>query len=203
MSREKPKRRIKTYHPEKESKKPNFKIITTGIILLSILILKFSPFKSKLGNVFETSTNYINMFSEIKSVIIKHTTGDGLFYPPCNFKITSPFGLREDPITKEEKEHTGIDYAAPFKSDIKATKDGEVTRVEENHIYGKFIMIKHDEHTESLYGHLEEQKVQIGDRVKSGEIIAKSGSSGNSTGPHLHFEIRVDKIPVNPEDYLK
>ena len=64
-------------------------------------------------------------------------------------------------------------------------------------------MIKHDEHTESLYGHLEEQKVQIGDRVKSGEIIAKSGSTGNSTGPHLHFEIRVDKVPVNPEDYLK
>ena len=83
-----------------------------------------------------------------------------------------------------------------------AQKYPEVLRVEENEYYGKFIMIEHSKNLVSLYGHLNEQKVLPGDIIKTGATIGLSGSTGKSTGPHLHFEIRKDGKCVNPEDYL-
>lgn len=206
MPKEKQKNAWKAYRVPTETKKSKIKGFVVVLLIALIIALKFIPFKNSentIKSVSENSTDYLEMFSEIGEVISRHTKGKETFSPPINSVITSPFGKRNNPLSGEEEIHTGIDYDAPMSSNVYAAKSGEVTRVEENQFYGKFIMVKHDEKTETLYGHLEEQIAQIGDVVKSGQIIAKSGSSGNSTGPHLHFEIRVDKKPVNPEDYLK
>lgn len=117
------------------------------------------------------------------------------------YEITSPFGLRIHPIDKTPKNHTGIDIGVPNKTPIYALLDGKVTTSGNVSGYGNTIIINHDDIT-SLYGHNSSLVVSVGQKVKQGQLIAYSGSSGNSTGPHLHFEIRdsSDK-PIDPEGY--
>ena len=175
-------------------------IIATFILLFKLL--PDSAINTAIGKISGTSTDFVKMIKEIDEVIIKHTMSGNMYAPPCTFLITSPFGERVDPITGEPSTHTGIDYDAPLLSPVKASCNGQVSRVEENAFYGKFIMIKHEDGIETLYGHLEEFSVNIGDNIKKGDIIAKSGNSGKSTGAHLHFEIRKDGVPVDPNEYL-
>jgi len=209
MIKEKSKRRIRHYERplNKTSEKPkiNLKGFISVIIIIAVILVKFLPLggaNSLIGSVSRTTTDYIKMINDIGKVISRHTTDKNRYLAPCSFEITSMFGERTDPVTNEPATHFGIDYAAPLFTEIKCAFDGEVSRVEVNEFYGKFIMIKHENNTETLYGHLEEALVNIGDKVKKGDIIAKSGNSGKSTGPHLHFEVRESGTPVNPEDYL-
>ena len=99
--------------------------------------------------------------------------------------------------------HHGMDIGAPPGTSVEATRKGQVTRVEWSDIYGNMIVIDHGGGMESLYGHLQGLSVKVGYPVIAGTQIGSCGSTGNSTGPHLHFEIRKNGICVDPMVYLK
>lgn len=117
--------------------------------------------------------------------------------------ITSRFGWRIHPITGERKFHSGIDFGAPKGTPIYAFKPGLVEFVGWKGGYGKTVIVNHGEGKSTLYGHASKIVVRKGERVVAGETIAKIGSTGMSTGPHLHFEMRVNNKPVNPRLYLE
>ncbi len=119
--------------------------------------------------------------------------------------ITSPYGYRSDPISGQYKFHSGIDISMPSAKGKKlvATKDGTVIRaVNGTTGYGKYIMIDHGGGYVSLYGHCNSLAVSVGDKVKRGQVVAYIGTTGYSTGPHVHFEIRLNGEKQNPEHYV-
>jgi len=118
-------------------------------------------------------------------------------------RITSSFGYRIHPILKTRKLHTGIDIGVPANNTIVAANDGTVIHSNWLGGYGKAIMIDHGGNMVTLYGHNNTLLVAMGDKVKKGQTIAKSGSTGMSTGPHLHFEVRKDGNYIDPMPYLK
>lgn len=99
--------------------------------------------------------------------------------------------------------HKGIDIAGNIGDNVFAAMDGEITYAEYNDGgYGNLIIIKHEDNMSTHYGHLSEYKVKVGDKVKKGDIIGEVGNTGFSTGPHLHFELRVNNEPVDPTGYI-
>lgn len=112
--------------------------------------------------------------------------------------ITSPFGHRISPITGAAEFHRGIDIAVPYGTEILAANTGVVTVSEYHNSYGNYIVIRSDNGIETLYAHCSELIVSVGDEVTQGDIIAKVGSTGDSTGNHLHFEVRKSGLHINP-----
>lgn len=117
--------------------------------------------------------------------------------------ITSGFGWRIHPITRERKFHSGIDFGAKQGTPIYAFKPGLVEFTGWKGGYGKAVIINHGEGKSTLYGHASKIIVRKGEQVATGQTIAEMGSTGMSTGPHLHFEVRLDNKPVNPLPYLQ
>jgi hypothetical protein len=115
---------------------------------------------------------------------------EGFRFPLRTYRITSVFGPRVNPITGNLRNHQGLDLAAPPGTEVYATRDGIVTERGEDPVYGKYVIIQHGENWASLYGHLSEITTDLQRSVRSGSLIGKVGSTGQSTGPHLHFEIR-------------
>lgn len=127
--------------------------------------------------------------------------------PVKNGHITSSFGWRIHPIFKTKKYHDGIDISASLGEPVYATESGYVVTAEVRGGYGNFILIAHGKDNDgntlsSAYGHLKDWKVTSGQNVNKGDIIGTAGTSGNSTGPHLHFEVRKNQQPVNPTLYI-
>ncbi|MFH1102417.1 MAG: M23 family metallopeptidase [Pseudomonadota bacterium] len=116
--------------------------------------------------------------------------------------ITSPFGYRKSPFTGEYEFHKGIDIGAPPGTPVLAAIDGVVTVSQGEGDLGNVLVIDHGQGMISRYAHIEKALKHAGDRVKAGEKIALVGNSGRSTGPHLHYEIRINGVPVNPDKYL-
>lgn len=117
--------------------------------------------------------------------------------------ITSRFGWRIHPITRKRKFHAGIDFGAPTGTPIYAYQAGLVEFAGWKSGYGKAVIINHGAGFSTLYGHASKLSVRKGERVAPGHIIGSIGSTGMSTGPHLHFEVRVNNKPVNPHPYLQ
>ncbi len=117
--------------------------------------------------------------------------------------VTSPFGWRYHPIYHTKLFHSGVDFRAKIGTPVKASADGRVIFAGWLRGYGRVIVIKHKKGFETRYAHLSKIKVRRGQYVKQGQIIALSGNSGISTGPHLHFEIRKYGIPQNPLKYIR
>ena len=117
-------------------------------------------------------------------------------------KVTSKFGLRRHPISGRIKGHTGIDISAPVGTPVRATADGVITSAMYYSGYGKYINIKHTGKISTVYAHLSRIVVRGGQHVRRGQIIAYSGNSGNSTGPHLHYEVHVCGNPINPQSFV-
>jgi murein DD-endopeptidase MepM/ murein hydrolase activator NlpD len=109
---------------------------------------------------------------------------------PVSGVITSPEGWRQDPFTKEMKYHVGTDIAAPTGTPIRAVADGQVIESGVKSGYGNTVVIQTDDGRKMLYGHNNQNLVQVGDRVVSGQEIAEVGSTGRATGPHVHFEVK-------------
>ncbi|MDD4504650.1 MAG: peptidoglycan DD-metalloendopeptidase family protein [Clostridiaceae bacterium] len=136
-------------------------------------------------------------------IIIKGTKepppkkGTGTFSYPARGSISSRYGMRWG------RRHTGIDIAAPYGSAVKASDGGVVTWVGYEGGYGKLIKIDHGANYVSYYGHLSKYNVKVGQKVYKGQKIGAVGNTGNSTGPHLHFEIRKNSVVQNPLKYLK
>jgi murein DD-endopeptidase MepM/ murein hydrolase activator NlpD len=115
---------------------------------------------------------------------------------------TSPFGVRTDPFVHEAAMHTGIDFRGDTGDPIRATAAGTVTIAGWSGGYGKMVEIDHGNGLVSRYGHLSEIDVGVGDTVRAGGIVGKLGSTGRSTGPHLHYEVRVKGEAVDPQKFL-
>ncbi len=126
-----------------------------------------------------------------------------IVYPLLATKLTSNFGKRTHPIYKYIKHHTGIDLKAPHDAKIRAIRKGTVVFAGIHGGYGKLITVEHEDGLVSLYGHCNKINVSLGDKIRDGQIIGEVGSTGNSTGPHLHLEIRKSGKAINPRTYLK
>lgn len=130
--------------------------------------------------------------------------GNGKFILPIASytRISSPYGYRPHPITGTRKLHTGIDYAAPYGTAIYAAEDGKVLTSGWINGYGYTVTINHGGGYVTLYAHCSKLLVSAGQTVTKGQTIAKVGSTGNSTGNHLHFEVKVNGAAQNPANYL-
>ncbi|MEX0307528.1 MAG: DUF5930 domain-containing protein [Ruegeria sp.] len=118
-------------------------------------------------------------------------------------RFTSGYGTRRDPKTGGRRMHNGADFAGPTGTDIFATADGVVTHAGWQSGFGRLVKIKHAFGIETLYAHNTKIRVKVGQRVSRGDHIADMGSTGRSTGTHLHYEVRVNGKPVNPMTYIK
>jgi peptidoglycan hydrolase FlgJ len=122
---------------------------------------------------------------------------------PVTGPISSDYGWRKDPIDGLTRFHTGVDFDVPSKTPVKSFMEGDVTFSGWEQGYGYLVEIKHPNGMVSRYGHNSELKVKEGDHIDSGAVIALSGSSGRSTGPHLHFELRKGEFSLNPEKIIE
>ena len=138
----------------------------------------------------------------IKNVGEKYVGGIMAWPVPGYTRITSAFGMRTHPITGVYKLHTGVDIGAPMGTNFIAANDGVVTYAGWNNAYGEMVIINHGGGINTLYAHGSQILVSVGDVVYQGTPVLKVGSSGYSTGPHAHFEVRVNGEYVQPLDYI-
>lgn len=122
--------------------------------------------------------------------------------PVDGARTTSNYGMREHPVLGGLRAHKGIDLAAPIGTPVYATADGVVERADRFSSYGLYVAIDHGAALETRYAHMSRLAVAAGERVKKGEVIGYVGTTGRSTGPHLHYEVRVDGQAVNPIPYM-
>lgn len=122
--------------------------------------------------------------------------------PVDGVQLTSSFGMRNHPILRQRRQHNGVDLAAPRGTPVYATADGIVESARYFGSYGNYVQIGHGGDVESRYAHLSSYTVSNGDQVRKGDLIGYVGSTGRSTGPHLHYEVRVSDEPVNPIPYM-
>lgn len=184
------------------------KVLTVSILQLSIdEISALYNFNDEQKVLLEElmSEEYDDLWGEILGAsgqIIQSGSsfvGTGMFAWPFEHDqyISSPFGTRVDPISGEIKTHGGTDIAAPLGTPILAAADGVVVTATWHNSYGYYVKIKHDDTYSTLYAHCSALHVSVGQRVKQGQVIADCGSTGYSTGPHLHFEVIQNDIRVN------
>ena len=121
---------------------------------------------------------------------------------PAHGLISSAYGYRKDPFHKRKAFHSGIDFDSNHGVSVKSTADGVVERAGWYKGYGKCVIIRHENGYKTLYGHLSRISVKRGQKIESGEVIGRVGSTGRSTGPHLHYEILKNGKRINPKKYL-
>ena len=122
---------------------------------------------------------------------------------PCDIGwLSSRFGLRRDPFTGKQTFHRGLDFGLPTGTPVRVTADGTVRTVEKQRGLGRLVKVDHGNGVMTVYAHLQEARVEKGQQVHRGDIIALSGNSGRSTAPHLHYEVRVGDRTVNPLTYI-
>jgi murein DD-endopeptidase MepM/ murein hydrolase activator NlpD len=122
--------------------------------------------------------------------------------PVDGARMSSGYGMRNHPVLRKRRKHNGIDLAAPTGTPVYATADGVVTRADWFSSYGLYISIDHGADLETRYAHLSKLAVADGERIEKGDVIGYVGSTGRSTGPHLHYEVRIDGVAVNPIPYM-
>jgi murein DD-endopeptidase MepM/ murein hydrolase activator NlpD len=122
---------------------------------------------------------------------------------PVNGRLMGGYGVRSDPFSGEGAMHTGVDISAPQGTPVRATADGIVLHAGWNSGYGRCIIIDHGNNYQTLYAHLSRMEVIEGEEIRQGEVLGAVGSSGRSTGAHLHYEVRIGSTPVNPYRFLE
>jgi murein DD-endopeptidase MepM/ murein hydrolase activator NlpD len=126
----------------------------------------------------------------------------GFSFPLRSYRMTSGFGMRRNPVTGNVRLHEGVDLAAPAGTEVYAAGNGIVTETGSDPVYGNYIIIRHDNNWASLYGHLQRIGTTLHAAVRSGTLIGWVGSTGQSTGPHLHFELRHNGRAQDPDKHL-
>lgn len=171
-------------------------VIIFTIVICSIIYIKHRP------NAYEIKVNDEHSFEELNNIDNKPSEDKAVsankvaLAPPCEGIVTSKFGIRSG------KMHKGIDIANNSGSPIYAALDGVVTYSGWMEGYGNVVKIDHSNGVETLYAHCKLLRVKVGDTVKQGQLIADMGSTGRSTGPHVHFEVRVNGENQNPANYI-
>jgi len=155
-------------------------------------------------SAFESQLNRINTSSaqidRVEQTILTVPLGSPVIGQP---DMTSPFGMRKHPIFRRMAIHTGIDLRGDTGDPVRATATGKVTIASRQSGYGNMVEISHGNGLATRFGHLSEINVKVGQIVRIGEIIGNIGSTGLSTGPHLHYETRVNGQPVDPQKFLR
>lgn len=144
------------------------------------------------------NVNSVQVISTVKTGEVKNYKNK-LTVPLSEYTLTSGYGYRTDPIDVGIEFHKGVDLATDTGSDICAASAGTVELSQYSSSYGYYMIIDHGGGLKTLYAHCSELLKQVGETVNSGEVIAKVGSTGRSTGPHLHFEVRLNGNNLNPE----
>ncbi|WP_236338559.1 murein hydrolase activator EnvC family protein [Paenibacillus plantiphilus] len=178
-----------------------------------VMILQFNEKVEELEEISEKSTEQLMQLAkteadleEKKRKVKTYYTGGSLAVPlKDSYTLTSGFGTRIHPISGKRKSHNGIDMAAPKGTSIYAAESGVVIVAQWWSGYGYCVIINHGAGLWTLYGHIRKDGIMVekGQTVKRGQKIAEVGSTGISSGNHLHFEVRKDQTPVNPNSYLK
>jgi murein DD-endopeptidase MepM/ murein hydrolase activator NlpD len=123
-------------------------------------------------------------------------------FPLPKAVVTSGFGTRANPFGSGTERHSGVDLSAPEGTEVYAARRGTVRATGWSDLYGNYVLLAHEGGWETLYGHLGSIRVRLYDQLESGIILGTVGSTGRSTGPHLHFEVRSGGVPVDPSPYL-
>lgn len=172
--------------------------------------LGLSPQRLAVGGPFEPATKSDPTFKALFNSWKKlDSLQDGVIAVPSDKPVktaefTSSFGVRNDPFGRGAAMHAGIDLAGPHGTPIYATADGTVTDAGFNNGgYGNLIKLDHGRGIETRYGHLSAITVRAGERIKRGQLIGRMGSTGRSTGSHLHYEVRIDGRAVNPIPFMR
>lgn len=165
--------------------------------------------KSRLKELEKKEDEMISLSKQLEKDLAKlmdakaKYAGGSMRWPtPGYTSVSSPFGYRIHPIYKVRKMHTGIDIDAPMGATIVAANSGRVILAGWNGGYGNCVIIDHGDGIATLYGHQSKILVSVGDKVAKGDTIGKVGSTGLSTGPHLHFEVRLNGKPTDPRKYV-
>lgn len=170
-------------------------IAKTGDIMFARLIIGG---KERALYRYKTEDGPYDYYTEDGKSIRK---GTGLLKTPVAFgRVTSGFGMRRHPVLGYTKMHKGVDFGAPIGTPIYAAADGVIEKAGRFSSYGNYVLIRHDSKLKTAYGHISRfaKGIRPGTRVKQGETIAYVGNTGRSTGPHLHFEVHVNGVEVNP-----
>ncbi len=180
----------------------NTKIIRENYI--SKLSEREKDLQSKIDeyNVEVEAVNKEILASILQGIDTKYIGGELAWPVPGYTRISSNYGMRYHPILHINKLHTGVDIAAPAGSNFIAANDGIVTKAGFNTAYGNMVIIDHGGGISTLYAHGSEILVQVGQTVKRGEAVLKVGSTGYSTGPHAHFEVRINGVVTDPMPYI-
>lgn len=146
-----------------------------------------------------------NLFENIKRLVVLDELVKymPLAIPMDDYRITSGFGPRKDPIRKHLANHYGLDFAGPYAARIRSASDGIVKHAGRKGAYGNLVIIDHGFDFTTRYGHMKKVLVKKGQKVKAGDVIGVQGSTGRSTGAHLHYEVRYKGDPLNPEKFIK
>ena len=184
--------------------------VTSGETLEK-LSTKYSVSIADLLDVNDLSSSVLSVGQEIfipgarlDSDTLERAMGEVFRYPiTASWRLTSKFGSRIDPISGVRKNHTGIDMACPTGTAIKAAMTGTVAFTGYNNTYGYYVIINHHDNYQTLYAHMSKILAKKGDRVSQGDKIGLVGSTGYSTGPHLHFTVYKNGSLVDPQTLLK
>lgn len=178
-------------------------------VLRQNFIQKLSEEEQALQAQIDEYNNQINAIEEeIRSLASTINFGEDYQGGPMqwpiygHYNITSNYGMRTHPITGVYKLHTGVDISATIGTDFTAMANGIVVKAEFNTAYGNMVIIDHGGGVQTLYAHGSEIIAKVGQEVKAGDTILKVGSTGYSTGPHAHFEVRINGTTANPLDYV-
>lgn len=162
---------------------------------------ELSKLERQEDELLKKSNELINIIKNLQSKK-KYTGGEMIWPAPSCTSVTSEYGMRRHPILKKNKMHTGIDIGAKSGASIVAANDGVVILAKFQSGYGNTVIIDHGGGIATLYAHCSKILVKEGTEVKAGDNIAKVGSTGLSTGPHLHFEVREDGVTKDPLEYV-
>ena len=185
-----------------------------AVALENMIVIKNNYISQLSAQEAQYANDIIEMQTEIKKVEAEILTaatlnigydyvGGEMAWPvPGHTRITSNYGMRTHPITGVYKLHTGVDISASIGDSFIAANDGVVAKAEYNTAYGNMVLINHGGGVSTLYAHGSQILVQVGQEVKRGDEVLKVGSTGYSTGPHAHFEVRINGQYVNPMPYI-
>lgn len=176
-------------------------VLTAMAVLLGIDV--FAKEETAQNDTSENVAVYNETLSETQPVAESNFSGNSFLHPLKSGRISSHFGIRNDPFDNHLAKHEGTDIAAPKGTEIIAAAGGTVSYIGyDDDGYGKYFKISHSEDVLTLYAHCSEILVEKGQQIKAGEVVALVGSTGQSTGNHLHFEIRIKGKAVNAMWYL-
>lgn len=149
------------------------------------------------------NTTQSSTTSSNTSETVNTPTSGGWIAPLNSYRITSRYGYRIDPITSKESNHNGTDLAAPTGTTIKSAKSGKVIISKYSSSYGHYVVVDHGNGLSTLYAHMSARSVSVGQSVSTGQKLGAVGSTGRSTGPHLHLEMRKGGVRMDAETYIK